>query len=115
MCISGGLEGLETENVEKPLVLQWFLEEKLVWRRGGKGEARRKPRSRPKLCFARFPNLHRISESAFCLLDLTRLSPARGWPYLIAPRIPPGQAHSCNGGTEKRKKKGKGKKEEGSL
>ena len=33
---------------------------------------------------------NRISESASRQLDLTRLSPARGWPYSIAPRIPPG-------------------------
>ena len=59
----------------------------------GTGLARRKPRSRPKLCFARFPNQNRISESDFCLLDPTRLSPARGWPYSSATRIPPGQKH----------------------
>ena len=35
------------------------------------------------------------SSGRICLFRLiapTRLSPARGWPYLIAPRIPPGQA-----------------------
>ena len=27
MCMDGGLEGLKTENVEKALVLQWFLDQ----------------------------------------------------------------------------------------
>ena len=43
MCMDGGLEGLKTENVEKALVLQWFLDlrvapgDRLIEQCGGVG------------------------------------------------------------------------------
>ena len=46
------------------------------------------------LCYRRFLPEGPPGGLQFLLLDLTRLSPARGWPYSIAPRIPPGRAMS---------------------
>ena len=53
--------------------------------RGWTGLARRKPRSRPKLCVARFPNLHPISESAFRLRASNTAEFGKGLAVLKAP------------------------------
>ena len=61
------------------------------------GEARRKARSpHASLRGSRY-GFRLLQDLSFGFCVPTRLSPARGWPYSIALRIPPGQADLCNG------------------
>ena len=60
------------------------------WKSGGEG----RPGGMRDGRILRFAEAGTDSAScSFCLVLLTRLSPQKGWPYSIAPRIPPGPDH----------------------
>ena len=80
-------------NVAKCNENQWILVLKGVWKRGGEGRKREEKVGPAECAMAAYfasRKQERILHSDISACASNTAEPARGWPYSIAPRIPPG-------------------------